>query len=54
MIQELQPKEVFSIFHEITQVPRPSKREGKIIEWLKAFAVKQYHHAQTCYPWLRR
>ena len=40
MIQELQPKEVFSIFHEITQVPRPSKREGKIIEWLKAVAVK--------------
>ena len=40
MIQELQPKEVFSIFHEITQVPRPSKREGKIIEWLKEFAVK--------------
>ena len=39
-INELQPKEVFSIFHEITQVPRPSKREGKIIEWLKAFAVK--------------
>ena len=39
-IQELQPKAVFSIFHEITQVPRPSKREGKIIEWLKAFAVK--------------
>ena len=40
MIRELQPKEVFSIFHEITQVPRPSKREGKIIEWLKAFAIK--------------
>ena len=39
-VSELQPKEVFSIFHEITQVPRPSKREGKIIEWLKAFAVK--------------
>ena len=39
-INELQPQEVFSIFHEITQVPRPSKREGKIIEWLKAFAVK--------------
>ena len=39
-ISELHPKEVFSIFHEITQVPRPSKREGKIIEWLKAFAVK--------------
>ena len=40
MIKELQPQEVFSLFHEITQVPRPSKREGKIIEWLKAFAVK--------------
>lgn len=40
MICELHPQEVFSIFHEITQVPRPSKREGKIIEWLKAFAVK--------------
>ena len=40
MIRELHPQEVFSIFHEITQVPRPSKREGKIIEWLKAFAVK--------------
>ena len=39
-INELHPQEVFSIFHEITQVPRPSKREGKIIEWLKAFAVK--------------
>ena len=39
-VHELQPQEVFSIFHEITQVPRPSKREGKIIEWLKAFAVK--------------
>ena len=39
-IKNLQPQEVFSIFHEITQVPRPSKREGKIIEWLKAFAVK--------------
>ena len=40
MIRELHPQEVFSIFHEITQVPRPSKREGKIIERLKAFAVK--------------
>ena len=40
MIRELHPQEVFSIFHDITQVPRPSKREGKIIEWLKAFAVK--------------
>ena len=39
-INELHPQEVFSIFHEITQVPRPSKREGKIINWLKAFAVK--------------
>jgi len=39
-INELQPKEVFSIFHEITQVPRPSKREEKIIKWLQDFAIQ--------------
>lgn len=34
------PKEVFDIFHEINQVPRPSKHEEKIIAWLKQFAEK--------------
>ena len=36
----LDPKEVFSIFHEITLVPRPSKHEEQIIEWLINFAEK--------------
>ena len=30
----LEPKEVFHYFDEICKVPRPSKKEGKIIEWL--------------------
>lgn len=34
----LEPKEVFSIFHEITRVPRPSKHEEKISQWLVDFA----------------
>lgn len=41
-INELEPKEVFSIFHEITRVPRPSKREEKIGKWLMDFAAA--HH----------
>lgn len=41
-VSELEPKEVFSIFHEITQVPRPSKKEEKIGKWLISFAEK--HH----------
>ncbi len=39
-MKNLQPTEVFSIFHEITQVPRPSKHEEKIGAWLVAFAQK--------------
>lgn len=41
----LEPKEVFSIFHEITQVPRPSKHEEQIIAWLQKFAQQ---HALEC------
>ena len=29
-IKDLEPKIVWKYFHEITQVPRPSKRERKI------------------------
>lgn len=39
-ISELEPKIVFSLFEEITQVPRPSKREEKIRQWLIDFANK--------------
>ena len=33
-ILSLEPKRVFHYFNEICKVPRPSKREGKIIDWL--------------------
>ena len=37
-ITELNPKIVWKYFHEITQVPRPSKKEEKIIAYLEKFA----------------
>ena len=39
-IRELDPKLVWEQFDDITRVPRPSKKEGKIIEFLVAFAEK--------------
>lgn len=39
-IKDLQPALVFSIFDEINQVPRPSKKEGKIRQYLLDFAAK--------------
>ncbi len=39
-IIELKPAQVFHYFDEICQVPRPSKKEEKIIEYLKEFAKK--------------
>ena len=39
-ITDLNPKIVWEFFHEITQVPRPSKKEGKIIQYLEDFAKK--------------
>lgn len=39
-IIDLKPEIVWRFFHEVTQVPRPSKKEGKIIEYLEAFAKK--------------
>lgn len=37
-IVNLEPRPVWEIFDAITRVPRPSKKEGKIIEYLVAFA----------------
>ena len=37
-IRELEPKLVWEIFDDITRVPRPSKKEGKIIAFLEGFA----------------
>ena len=39
-IKDLNPKIVWKYFHEITQVPRPSKKEGKIIEYIEGVAAK--------------
>lgn len=39
-IKDLKPACVWNIFDQITQVPRPSKKEGKIREWLVDFAQK--------------
>ncbi len=37
-MKTLEPKEVFGIFQQITQVPRPSKHEEQIGAWLVKFA----------------
>ncbi|MCC8154265.1 MAG: aminoacyl-histidine dipeptidase [Tannerellaceae bacterium] len=39
-ITDLKPEIVWKFFHEVTQVPRPSKKEGKIIAYLEEFAQK--------------
>lgn len=39
MENNIQPQEVFSIFSEICKVPRPSKHEEKISQWLVDFAA---------------
>ena len=37
-VKDLQPKAVFEIFDEITKIPRPSKKEEKIREYILSFA----------------
>lgn len=37
---DLEPKILFKYFDEITKVPRPSKKEEKILQYLKDFAEK--------------
>lgn len=39
-IKDLKPKAVWNYFYEVTQIPRPSKKEGKIIAYLLDFAKK--------------
>lgn len=43
--KDLKPAGVFHFFEEICQVPRPSKKEEKIIAYLKAFGEK--HQLET-------
>ena len=46
-IKDLKPALVFSIFDEINQVPRPSKKEEKIRQYLLDFAAKHNIEAKT-------
>ena len=39
-IKELQPSAIWGYFHDITQIPRPSKKEEKILAYLKEFASR--------------
>ncbi len=38
---KFEPEKVWKYFGEICKVPRPSKKEGKIIDWLTQFAAEQ-------------
>ena len=40
ILDRLEPRPVWEIFEEITRVPRPSKKEGKIIRYLTDFAER--------------
>ena len=46
-VKDLQPALVFQIFDQITKVPRPSKKEGKIRQFLLDFAAKHGIAAKT-------
>ena len=39
-VKDLTPSLLWGFFNEITQVPRPSKKEGKIVQYLLEFAKK--------------
>jgi len=41
VLQELEPKPVWDLFHEITQIPRPSTKEAKAREWVLAKAKRK-------------
>ena len=46
-IRDLEPKLIWEQFDDITRVPRPSKKEEKIIAWLVEFAKKHNIEYQT-------
>lgn len=46
-VKDLNPKIVFEIFDEITKIPRPSKKEEKIRQYLLDFAKKHNIQAKT-------
>jgi dipeptidase D len=46
-IKDLEPNIVFKFFKEILQIPRPSKKEGKIINYLQNFAKEHNLQVKT-------
>jgi dipeptidase D len=40
-IRKLEPKQVWNYFHEITQIPRPSKKEKRIVDFVVKFGKDQ-------------
>lgn len=46
-VKQLEPKRVFEIFDQITKVPRPSKKEEKIRQYLLDFAKSHNLEAKT-------
>jgi len=44
-IQKLEPKALWNYFHDITQIPHPSKKEKKIAEYVMEFGKK--HNLET-------
>ena len=44
-IRKLLPMELWSYFHDITQIPHPSKKEKKIVEYVMEFGKK--HNLET-------
>jgi dipeptidase D len=44
-IQKLEPKPVWDLFHEITRIPHPSKKEKKLAEFVIAYAKE--HKLET-------
>lgn len=49
-LKNLQPSVLWNFFHQITQIPRPSKKEERILNWLKSIATTHqldYEQDQT-------
>jgi dipeptidase D len=44
-ILKLEPKQLWNYFHDITQIPHPSKKEKKMVEYVVAFGKK--HNLET-------
>ena len=44
-IHNLEPKQLWNYFHEITQIPRPSKHEQKMVEYMQEFGKR--HNLET-------